>query len=440
MRSLAFLALALVSGAATAQTHVPPDPASGDAYVIAIPPLATAKITDTEIGDTWAIANQIAELIAADLKSTNRFMVADVKGVRIPSYPEVTAPSYAQWRARHAKLLLSGFVNARDDGRLTIGCYVYDVQSARELARQGFAVAPAEWRRAAHLCADAAYTKMTGNPPLFDSRIAYVAQSGPADRPVKRIAVMDFDGANHSFVTQGDATALTPRLSPSGNRIAFTSFAGGIPQVRLIDVAGGGERPVGQPGTSSFAPAFSPDGDRLVLSMAVNGNTDLYVMPAGGGLPQRLTHSPAIDTSASFSPDGRQIAFVSDRSGSPQLYVMDADGNGQRRVSFDRGDYGSPSWSPDGERLTFVNVQGNASRIGVMNANGSEERIVTQGPDDEQPSWSPDGRRVLFQRMDPIARRTALAIVPAAGGEVRPLPTPQAATDPAWSARKEQGR
>lgn len=437
MRSLAFVALVLVSSAAAGQTRAAPDPASGDAYVIAIPPLATARITQTEIGDTWAIANQIADLIAADLKSTNRFIIADVKSVRVPSYPEVTAPSYQQWRAKNARLLLSGFVNARDDGRLTIGCYVYDVQSGRELARQGFAVTAKEWRRAAHLCADSAYTKMTGNPPVFDSRIAYVAQSGPLDMPVKRVAVMDFDGANHSFVTEGDSTALTPRWSPRADRIVYTSFAGGYPHVRLADIASRADRPLGQPGTASFAPAFSPDGDRIVLSMAVNGNTDLYVVPTDGAFPQRLTTSPGIDTGAAYSPDGQKIAFVSDRSGSPQLYVMDSDGNGQRRISFGRGEYGSPQWSPDGERIAFANVQGGTSRIGVMNANGSDERIVSHGPEDEQPSWSPDGRRVLFQRMDPAARRTALVIAPAAGGEVRALPTPQAATDPAWSARKE---
>lgn len=439
-RLLAIPALVLLSSAAAAQQRAAPDPSTGDAYVIAVPPLATAKITETEIGDTWAIANQIAELISADLRSTNRFIIADVKNVRVPSFPEVTAPSYPQWRARNAKLLLSGFVNARDDGRLTVGCYVYDVQTGRELARRGFAVAPAEWRRAAHLCADSAYTKMTGNPPMFDSRIAYVAQSGPPDIPVKRVAIMDFDGANHNFVTAGDATVVAPRWSPLGDRIVYTSFAGGHPHVRLVETSGRNDRALGQPGTMSFGPAFSPAGDRIVLSMAVNGNTDLYVVPPDGAFPQRLTTSPAIDTSASYSPDGQRIAFVSDRSGGPQLYVMDSDGSNQRRVSFGRGDYGSPAWSPDGERLAFANVQGGTSRIGVMNANGSEERIVSIGGEDQQPSWSPDGRSVLFQRMDPAARRTALAIVPATGGEVRPLPTPQAATDPSWSVRKEQGR
>ena len=439
-RHLAIPVFLALSSAAAAQQRLAPDPASGDAYVIAIPPLATAKITETDAGDTWTLANQIADLISADLKSTGRFIVADVKNIRIPSYPEVTAPSYPQWRAANAKLLLSGFVNARQDGRLTIGCYVYDVQSGRELARQGFAVGTGDWRRAAHLCADSAYSKVTGNPPMFDSRIAYVAQSGPGDAPVKRLAVMDFDGANHGFVTEGEAIVIGPRWSPSGDSVAYTSFAGGRLQVRIADVSSRSDRPLLAGGGDNFAPAFSPDGASVALSIAVAGNTDVFTVDSSGGVPRRLTTSPAVDTSAAFSPDGRRIAFVSDRSGTPQLYVMNSDGSDQRRVSFGRGDYGSPAWSPDGERIAFTNAQGASSRIGVMNANGSGERIVTMGPEDEQPSWSPDGRRVLFQRLDPASRRTALAIVPAAGGEVRPLPTPQAATDPDWSERKEQGR
>ena len=437
VRHLALSALVFASGAASAQVRPAPNPSSADAVVIAVPTLATAKNVETDAGNTWSLANQIADLISADLRSTNRFIVADVKKVRIPSFPEVTAPSYQQWRSAGAKLLLSGFVNARSDGRITVGCYVYDVRLGRELTRKGFAVAPAEWRRAAHRCADAAYVEFTGNPPLFDSRIAYVAQSGRDETSVKRLAVMDFDGASHGFLTAGDSIVLTPRWSPDLTRIAYTSFGGGRLHVRVIDVSNKHDRPVAPAAGDSFAPAFSPDGREIALSMAVSGNTDVFAVAASGGFPRRLTTSPAIDTSPSYSPDGKRIAFTSDRSGVPQLYVMDADGSNQRRVSFGAGEYGSPEWSPDGERIAFTNVQGTVARIGVMNSNGSEERILTRGPKDEQPSWSPDGGQILFQRFDQTSGRTVLATVPSSGGDTRTVQTPQAATDPAWAGRKE---
>ena len=439
-RHLSLLAALLLSGGASAQQRAAPDPSTAAAVVIAVPPLATAKQVETDAGNTWTIANQIAELISADLRSTNRFILADVKNVRIPSFPEVTAPAYAQWRSAGTKLLLSGFVNARPDGRLTIGCYVYDVQSGRELTRQGFALDPGEWRRAAHLCADAAWTEVTGNPPLFDSRIAYVAHSGTAESRVKRLAVMDFDGANHSYLTGGDALVLTPRWSPAGDRIAYTSFAGGRLHVRIVDVGSSADRPAA-PGTSaSFAPAFAPDGETLALSMSEGGNTDVYIVAASGGLPRRLTTAPAIDTSPSFSPDGRRIAFLSDRSGTPQIYVMDSDGSNQRRISFGPGEHGAPAWSPDGERIAFTSLQGGSRRIGVIGADGSAERIVTSGPSDEEPEWSPDGGQILFHRLDQASGRTVLHAVPARGGDVRRVPTPQGASGAAWAARKGGAR
>ena len=437
IRAFTFAALFIASGASVAQVRPAPDPGEAAAVVIAVPVLATARNVETDAGNTWSIANQIADLIAADLKSTNRFIVANVKNVRIPSYPEVTAPSYAQWRSAGAKLLLSGFVNSRDDGRLTIGCYVYDVRAGRELTRKGFAVAPADWRRAAHRCADAAFMEVTGNPPLFDSRVVYVAESGRADAPVKRLALMDFDGANHDYVTSGDSIVLTPTWSPDGERVAYTSFAGGQLHVRIAEVGSSADRPLSPLGGDSFAPAFAPDGDELAFSISVSGNTDVYTADVSGSVPRRLTTSPAIDTSPSYSPDGSRIVFSSDRSGIPQLYVMDSDGSNQRRISFGPGEYGSPVWSPDGEKIAFTNVQGATGRIGVMNADGSGERIITTGPGDEQPAWSPDGGQLLFQRVDRASGRTLLSTVPAGGGHVRTVPTPQGATDPAWAGRQE---
>ncbi len=423
--------LALGSGPALAQERSP------TASVIAVPPFAITKNVDTDAGNTWSIANQIADLISADLNTTSSFIVANVKDIRIPSYPEVTAPSYPTWRAARVKLLLSGFVSARNDGRLTIGCYLYDVQSGREVARQGFAVTPGEWRRAAHRCADAAYVEATGNSPRFDSRIAYVAESGSPDSPVKRLAVMDFDGASHSYVTEGDATVMSPSWSPTGNRVAYSSFRDGRLHVRIVDLATRQDRPLLPVNEPSFGPAFSPDGRAIALSMSAEGNTDIFTVDSSGGYPRRLTTSQAIDTSPSYSPDGNRIAFVSDRSGSPQIYVMDFDGSNQRRISFGPGAYGSPTWSPDGERIAFTRTEGPTSRIGTIAAGGSGERIVTSGPRDEEPEWSPDGSKIVFQQYDAATRRTLLATVPADGGEVRAIPTPQGGSDPAWAGRKE---
>jgi TolB protein len=243
---------------------------------------------------------------------------------------------------------------------------------------------------------------------------------------------MDADGSNHRFVSAGDAVVLTPRIAPGGERIAYVSFAGGVPHVRVADLNREGDQPL-LPGNAamSFAPRFSADGRRILLTIASNGNSDIYVANADGSGLQRLTFAPGTDTNASFSPDGRRIVFESDRSGTPQLYVMDADGSGARRISFGGARYGAPVWSPDGEWIAFTRTGGEGLTIGVMRATGSDEKMLTTGPRDEGPSWGVGGRQILFQRS--IPGRNSLYVVGIDGAVPRPVVTPLGASDPDWS-------
>lgn len=424
--SLAALALA-AAGAdpAFAQT--------GGATVIAVPPLAVPGNGSESSKEAAAIAWQATQVIAADLGLAHELapLAPDIKDYY--SYPEVTAPTFSKWRDKGAKALVTGFVQSRPDGRLTVGCYVYDVFQGRELGRKGFVVSSSEWRRAAHKCAGLAYSILTGAPGWFDTRIAYVAESGTGDSRVKRIAVMDSDGYDHHYLTAGEAPVLTPRFSPKRDQLAYVSFSGGQPHVEMVDLQTGAERPL-LPGTDmSFAPSFSPDGGRIVFSMATEDNSDIYVVDADGGVPQRLTGSPGVDTAPSFSPDGARIVFESDRSGSQQIYVMNADGSAQQRISFGAGRYAEPEWSPDGQLIAFTRTGADGLRIGVMTPSGADERILTTGPADEGPSWAASGRDLLFQRGN-ASGVPGLYSVAASGGKARRIVTPQAGSDPDWSA------
>ncbi|MEO6361577.1 MAG: Tol-Pal system beta propeller repeat protein TolB [Sphingomicrobium sp.] len=441
---LTFLALAtaLITGATsaqetspTAQTQTIVQPPSGPGIpTVMIPPLTTPKITDTSAGPTHALGLQVAQIIAADLRSTGSALIIGPDKVRVYSYPEVTGPLFSSWRTLGAKMLVTGFVQARDDKRITIGCYLYDVAAGRELARKGFVVPVDELRRGAHRCADGIYTGLTGKPGMFDSRITYVAESGAAWERIKRVAIMDADGSNHEFVTAGVTSALAPQTSPSGERIAYTAFVNRMPQVRIVDVATGVEQPLLSGPAISFGPTFSPGGQRIVFSIAANGNTDLYAVDANGGVPQRLTATPGADTNPSFSPDGKQIVFESDRSGAAQLYVMNADGSGQRRISFGGNRYSAPSWSSDGGWIAFAKADPRASGIGIMNPRGSDEKMLTSNPLDDGPSWGTSGQSIVFYRPNPSGSRTSLFSVGAGGGEARQLITPQGGSDPSWSA------
>ena len=418
----------LLGSAAAAQQPMP---------VIAVPPLATPD--DKPVGGgttTLGVAWQASQLIASDLRTTAETMAIPPDQKDYYSYPEVTAPTFSRWRTKGAKALLTGFVRAQPDGRLAVGCYVYDVEKGRELGRTGFVVDADDWRRAAHKCSGLAYESLTGAPGVFDTRITYVAKTGTGDATVSRIALMDSDGRNHSYVTAGDSLVMTPRISPNGDRLAFVSFAGGSPSIRIVDLASGDQRPLVQGNLTSFAPRYSPDGTLIVFSMVNAGNSDIYVVNATGGTPRRLTTSPGIDTDPSFSPDGSRILFESDRSGSQQLYVMDSNGANQRRISFGGAWYAAPEWSPDGEKIAFTRRASDGLRVGVMNADGSKPQVLTSGPRDEGPNWAASSRELIFQRVDG-AGRSGIYRVPLGGGEPRKITVPQDGTDPDWSGARE---
>lgn len=426
MRLILTILFAGLAGSAIAQDsqNDPPELVGGSVrtnVAIAVPVLP---------GDM--VGRQVAEVIASDLRSTGLYTPLGPAGLPGYSVEEAGSPAYPSWRNAGVAALVSGYIEPRPDGRLTIACYLHDVTAGRELARQGFAVAGNDWRRAAHKCADMVYSRLSGQQPFLDTKVVYVAETGPKTDRQKRVAIMDSDGGNHRYLTVGRNTVVTPRFSPRGDKLVYVSHIGRRPRVLLYDVASGSERLLIPGNHITFAPRFSPDGRDVVFSMAEGGNTDIYIVSVNGGQPRQLTSAPGADTSPSFSPDGRQIVFESDRSGTQQIYVMDRDGSRQRRISFGGGRYASPVWSPTGNLIAFTKIAG-PFRIGVMNASGGGERILTDGWQDEGPSWAPNGQFVMFHRTPQGAGAARLYAVPVSGGTARIMPTPVGGSDPSWS-------
>ncbi len=431
MRKVLALFLLALAAPVQAQLSVDVDGSIEKDLNIAVPAMPTPQAVATPAGATDALGRQIAEVIAADLKGSGLFKPAGPAGIRAIAFSEVTAPQFEGWSGMGAEALVQGFVRANDNGELTVGCYLYDVSLKTELTRQGYVIAPREWRRAAHKCADAIYSRLSGESPFFDSRIAYIAESGPKNARIKRLAIMDSDGANHRFITNGQTMALTPRFSPDYKSIVYLSYLGARPRIFIYDVAAGKQRLVTESANPTFSPRFSPDGKYILYSMAIAGNTDIYRISAGGGTPQRLTNGPGIDTGGSYSPDGSKIAFESDRSGSQQIYVMNADGSSQQRISFGGGRYATPEWSPRGDLIAFTRIAGDF-RVGVMTPSGGSERLLTDSWQDEAPSWSPNGRVLQFFRTAKGSGKTSVWQVDLTGVNERKIPTPIDGSDPAW--------
>jgi TolB protein len=377
---------------------------------------------------------EIADVISADLERSGLFRPIDRRAF-IQSPAQLRGlPRFADWRLINAEALVTGVVTGGEPGgTLDVEFRLWDVFAGIQMRGLRFATASDNWRRVAHQIADTIYERITGEAPYFDTQIVYVAETGPSTNRVKRLAIMDQDGANHRFLTDGSDLVLTPRFHPDPDRIAYMAYRGRVPHIYERNVVTGSERQLGDFPGMTFAPHFSPDGRQIALSTAQDGNSDIYVLDLVTGQRRRLTDHTSIDTSPSFSPDGRQIVFNSDRAGSPQLYVMNADGSNQHRISFGPGNYGSPAWSPRGDLIAFSKIKDGLFHIGVMRPDGSDERLLTRSTLDEGPAWSPNGRVILFSRKDYGTDRTRLFTIDVTGYNERELPTPVDASDPDWS-------
>ena len=395
---------------------------------------------EAETAGSEQMAAQITQLVADDLAGTGLFR--QIPASAFISTPEsFAAPvAYADWRAINAQALIVGAVSVNGT-QVTVKFRLYDVFSGAELGEGLLLNGTTDgWRRIAHKVADQVYSRITGEGGYFDSRVVFVAESGPKDARLKRLAIMDYDGANLQYLTGSDAIVFGPQFSPRGDRVLYTSlpagtsFGGGGARINILDVAAVAPRPVTlAPGEMTFSPRFSRDGGSVIYSLTTGGNTDIWRTDLATGSHQQLTTAPSIETSPSLSPDGTQIVFESDRSGTQQLYVMPASGGEPRRISFGEGRYGSPVWSPRGDLIAFTKQNAGRFHIGVMRTDGSEERLLTASFLDEGPTWAPNGRVLMFTRETQGADGApALYTVDVSGRNLRRVNTPGPASDASW--------
>ncbi len=384
------------------------------------------------------VGRDIARVVSADLERSGLFRPLDPRSFLQPAEQVAENPNFPDWRAINATALVAGKVIRQPDGRLRVEFRLWDVFAQQQLVGLAFQTTPDNWRRISHIVADAIYKRLTGEEGYFDTRIVYVAESGPMNKRIKRLAIMDQDGENHGYLTDGRVLVLTPRFSPTAHQITYLAYYNNKPRVYLFDVDSGRQEILGDFPGMTFAPRFSPDGNKVIMSMAKDGNSDIYTMDLRTHSSLRITADASIDTSPSYSPDGQKIAFESDRSGTQQLYVMNADGSGAQRISFGQGRYGSPVWSPRGDLIAFTKIQGGQFYIGVIRPDGSGERLLTQGYLVDGATWAPNGRVLIFYRESPTRansgdRNPRLYSIDVTGRNERQVPTPGDASDPAWS-------
>ncbi|MES2897691.1 MAG: Tol-Pal system beta propeller repeat protein TolB [Pseudomonadota bacterium] len=420
---LAMLAVlaATLSGAAPAAAQIEVDVNRGDVQPlpVAIPAFGGAR------------GAEIAQVITANLERSGLFRPVDQAAFIEKSLDVNVQPRFPDWKAINTQALVNGQVTV-EGGRLTVNFRLWDVYAEQQLLGLQFTSTPENWRRVAHKISDAVYERLTGEKGYFDTRIVFVSESGGRLNRVKRLGIMDQDGANPSYLTDGSYIVMTPRFSSTSQEITYMALRPEGSSIYLFNLETARRESLGSFPGMVYAPRFSPDGGRVAFSVERNGNSDIYVMNLRNRAAAKLTSDPSIETSPSFSPDGTRIVYNSDRGGSPQLYVMGADGSGARRISFGSGRYTTPVWSPVGDFIAFTKQVGGQFHIGIMKPDGSDERLLTTSYLDEGPTWAPNGRVLMFSRETP-GGAPRLWTVDVTGRILRPAPYPGSASDPAWS-------
>lgn len=398
---------------------------------IAVPELFAAGDKDAQMG------RDIARVVAADLERSGLFAPIDARAYIQTSSSMQAGVRFADWKQINAQALVGGKVEIQPDGRMRVEFRLFDVLAEAQMAGEAYTTSPNGWRRIAHLIADQIYKRITGEDGYFDTQIVYVAEDGPQNKKRKRLAIMDQDGENHRFLTDGSDLVLTPRFSPTARELTYMSYYKSTPRVYVYQIDTGRRELLGDFPGMTFAPRFSPDGNKVALSLAINGVTNIYEINLLTRQKRRLTDSPFIDTSPSYSPDGNKIVFNSDRGGAQQLYIMNADGSNVARISFGDGRYATPVWSPRGDWVAFTKFKGGEFFIGVMHPDGSGERLLTKGWLVEGPTWAPNGRVLAFWRETPSDSKghgtSKLYTVDLTGNNERQVITPVDGSDPAWS-------
>ncbi len=408
--------------------------ASGNMQVI---PVAIPDFY-AQIDEHQLLAKKIVKVIRNNLEKTGLFDVFPSNLHVQDSKDLVKSPDFGGWRSTRAQAVVAGNISRSVDGRTRVEFRLWDVILEKQIAGVAYMTTPDNWRRIAHIISDVIYSRMTGEDGYFDTRIVYISETGPADARVKRLAIMDQDGENHKYLTDGRHLVLTPRFSPTQQQITYMAYVDNKPRVYLYDIDSGKQELLGNFPGMTFAPRFSPDGNKVIMSLSNKGNSDIYTMDLRTRGVSRLTTNMAIDTSPSYSPDGKRVVFESDRGGTQQLYVMNADGSGISRISFGEGRYAGPVWSPRGDLIAFTKMLKGKFYIGVIKPDGSGERLITEARHVEGPTWAPNGRVLAYFKEKPIGyrgqkRKVRIYTIDLTGFSEKELKTPQDASDPAWS-------
>lgn len=388
------------------------------------------QVKGAPAGPTADLAAAITEQVRIYLGMTGLFHALDKRSFLDGVEPGTQAIRFEDWAVIGADFLLVGDLAAGEKETL-ITCQLYDVMRGQLIVQKKYSGRAGQAQAIARSIVSDILLALTGDEGDLQTRIAFVLKKGA----FSDIYTINYDGTGLKKLTSHQSIVSSPRWSPDGRYLAFTSYSSGRPAVYLSAIKTGEERKVAAFGGLNLCGGFSPDSRKLLLTLSKDGNEEIYALDISTLSLTRLTRNFAIDVSPAWSPDGKKIVFVSDRSGSPQVFMMDADGGNVERVTYEGNYNTSPSWSPSGRRIAYEGLIDHKFQIFSVDEKGDNLiQLTFDDTNSEYPSWSPSGRQIVF--CSKLKNRHRLSIMNANGLNVRILmETPEQLVMPAWSPR-----
>lgn len=387
---------------------------------------------------------QIYNKIIFNLNTTNLVQIVDFKpqGENQSQifFDVESIPNFNQFYKDNFSSVVIAKFSSNSAGDLDLKIRMWDVEDKKQLFGKFYNSSSQNYNRLANAISNEIFKAISGESiGHFDSKILYVGETGPINKRIKKIKMIDFDGENIQTLTNGNELVLTPNFSKNNYEIFYLRYFDKKPQIFSLDLRNMRSQKLGGFRATTFATSPNPvDKNIILLSAIVDGNCDIYELNIAGNYAKRLTNSPAIDTTASYSPDGKQIVFSSDRQSNQQIYVMNSDGSNIVKISQGGGSYSKPSWSSDGKLIAFTKIKSNQFMIGTMSPSGKNEKIHTTAYLVEGARWSASSRYLIYSKkkgpygQDSIPRLYTIDIITGHEYEI-PTPKLEGASDPDWN-------
>lgn len=370
-------------------------------------------------------------------------MMADIMGraLDLHGFVSLIDPKFygerqdADWVQHGVEFVVKGLY--RQDGEVfTLELKLLDITGGRMIHRRHLQTSGEMTRQAILRYADEVVAVLTGEKGISQSKIAFVSSAGGH----KEVYLADILGDHVRQVTRHQFLALSPRFTPDGKYLTYTSHHHGNADLyktcfRELRTT----RAISRWAGLNLAPSWLPGGDQMILTLSRDGNPDLYLATSEGAIIRRLTHGEGVNVSPSLAPDGRRLAFVSDRGGTPQIFIMDLETMAIQRLTFQGNHNTTPDWSPDGRFIAYTGRTGEALHIFIIRPEGGPPTQITRTwGQHEGPSWSPDSRQLVFSRQRHDREEICAIFIDGSGLRVLFADQPGNHSMPRWSPRLSQ--